>query len=55
MRLFVQADLFPHHFARVLVFANTEKSRVAEFVVFGPLNETDLDDDLRFDPVDSEC
>jgi len=35
----------PHYFARRLVVAKAEKSRVAEFVVFGPLDETDLDDD----------
>jgi hypothetical protein len=35
----------------VLVVANTEKSGVAEFVVFGPLDEAYLHHDLRVDPV----
>ena len=45
----------PHHSARVFVLANTQKSRVAEFVVFGPLDETDLHHDLRVDPVSAEA
>ena len=41
----------PHDLARVLVVANSEEARVAEFVVFGPLDETDLNDDLRSNPM----
>ena len=40
-----------HYFTRDLVFTKAEESRVAEFVVFGPLDETDLNDDLRSNPM----
>jgi hypothetical protein len=45
----------PHYLKRILVFANSEKSRVAEFVVFGPLDETNLDHDLGLNPVGAEA
>ena len=41
----------PHDFTRIFVVTNAEQSRVAEFVVFGPLDETDLDHDLRIRPM----
>ena len=46
--------LLSHHLTRMLVVANSEKSWVTEFVVFGPLDETDLYDDLGADPVGAE-
>ena len=44
-------SLLSHNLARWLVVANSEKSRVAEFAVLGPFNETYLDDELGTDPV----
>ena len=43
--------LLANHFARVFIVTHAQESRVAKLVVFGPLNEADLDDDLRADPV----
>jgi hypothetical protein len=35
----------------VIIFDYAEETRVAEFTVCGPLDETDVDRDLWFDPV----
>ena len=43
--------LLAYDFARVFIVTHTQQSRMTKLVVFGPLNEADLDDDLRADPV----
>ena len=45
----------PHDLTRILVVTNTEKSRVTEFVVFRPLDETDLYNYLRLNPVGAQA
>lgn len=39
----------------MLVVAKTQKSGVAEFVVFGALDETDLDHDFGANPVSTQA
>jgi hypothetical protein len=42
---------FPDYFAGCLVLADAEKPAVPQFSVDGPLDECDLDDELRTNPV----
>jgi len=44
---FLLTDNFPW----VFIVTHTQQSRVAKFVVAGPLNEADLHDHFRSDPV----
>ena len=45
----------PYYLAGMLVVANTEKSRMAKLVVFGPLDETNLDNDRGLNPVRAQA
>ena len=49
------AASLPHDFARILVLTNAEQSGVAEFVVFRPLDKTDLHDNLWLDPMRAQA
>jgi hypothetical protein len=48
------SKLLANDVARILVVTDAEQSRVTKLVVLCPLDEADLDDDLRADPVGAE-
>jgi hypothetical protein len=45
------ALILPNHFARILVFPDSEKNRLTETIIPGPLTKFHLADHFRFDPM----